>query len=399
MDEREGRRMEELVARLMAEGGYRRGEVRVVRSPLRVCPLGAHIDHQLGKVTGFALDKAVLLAYVPDPCGRVRLRSRDFEGAVEFGLADIGPARPGDWGNYPRGAASVLRAAHGIGVGLDGVVSGPLPIGGLSSSAAVNVAYLLALEAANDLVVDGPANIALAQRIENEYIGLSNGILDQSMILLSRSGALTCLDCQDRAVRHVLGPPGMKFDVIIAYSGVSRALVGTDYNRRVSVCGEAARELLARAALAAPGDPRLRYVPPEVFTAHGGELAPALRRRAAHFFGEMARVETGIAAWGRGDLATIGALMAESGRSSIDNYECGSPHLVTLHTLLNSLPGVYGARFSGAGFGGSALALAHPDARERIVAAFSRAYPQAHPDVRDTYSLHFVGTCDAAGMV
>lgn len=399
MNEHEARRIADLVARLTTEGGYRREEVRVVRSPLRVCPLGAHIDHQLGRVTGFALNRAVLLAYVPDRSGRVRLRSTSFAGTVEFDLDSIGPSVHGDWGNYPRGAAQVLRTDHRIRTGLDGVLSGPLPIGGLSSSAAVDVAYLLALEEANGLELDSFEKIRLAQRIENDYIGLSNGILDQSMILLSRRGALTVLDCESLAVSHVQGQARSQFDVVIAYSGVSRALVGTDYNQRVSQCRAAARRLLELAGLAVPSEPRLRNVPPALFAAHRDQLDPVLARRAAHFFGEMERVGQGIAAWARGDLVAMGRLMAESGESSINNYECGSPHLVTLHHLLNETPGVYGARFSGAGFGGSALALAHPDARERVLASISNHYPREHPDVRDSYSLHFLGTTDAAGLV
>ncbi|MBI5831048.1 MAG: hypothetical protein HZB16_01890 [Armatimonadetes bacterium] len=397
MDPREARRVEALTQRLCAMTRCAPNLVHVVRSPLRICPLGAHVDHQLGRVTGFALDQALLLAYVPDPGGRVRLASDDFPGEVSFDLEAIEPAQPGDWGNYPRGAAQVLRETFGITRGLTGVLGGPMPIGGLSSSAAVDVAYLLALQQANGLSVEPADNVRLAQRIENDYIGLHNGVLDQSMILLSRRGALTCLDCLDGGVTHIPNPMGRRFDLLVVFSGISRSLVGTDYNRRVAECGEAARLLLARAGLPADDASRLRHVPREA--AEVDALPEPLARRARHFFGEMDRVEAGAQAWAAGDLESFGRLMRESGESSIANYECGSPHLVTLHATLNAIPGVWGARFCGAGFGGSAVALAHPDARERIVAVVNRTYPKEHPDVKSSFSLHFVATTDAAEVL
>ena len=397
MDPREARRLEALTQRLCAMTHCAPGLVHVVRSPLRICPLGAHVDHQLGRVTGFALDQALLLAYVPTRDGRVRLASGDFAGEVDFQLDAIGQARPGDWGNYPRGAARVLRDAFGITTGIVGVLGGPMPIGGLSSSAAVDVAYLLALEQANGLEVDPVDNVRLAQRIENDYIGLRNGILDQSMILLSRRGSLTLLDCLEGGVSHIPNPAGHRFDLVVVFSGISRSLVGTDYNQRVSQCQQAARLLLERAGLPADEQSRLRHVPIEA--ADTEALPEPLARRARHYFGEQRRVTEGAAAWAAGDLAAFGALMRESGESSIHNYECGSPHLTSLHATLNAIPGVWGARFCGAGFGGSAVALAHPDARERIVAAVNRTYPKEHPDVKSSFSLHFVATTDAAEVL
>lgn len=390
---REPRRLKEVVHELGERVGSASDEALVVRSPLRVCPLGAHIDHQLGRVTGLTLDEAVLLAFAPRP-GRVRLWSLDFPGEVAFDLDHTDSPRPGDWGNYPRGAAWVMRETFGIRIGFDGVISGPLPIGGLSSSAAVDVAYLLAFQAVNDLIVAPAENVRLAQRIENEYIGLRNGILDQSIILGARQDALTHLDCLDFRLDHIATPPAARFDIVIAYSGLSRSLVSTDYNRRVAECEEAARQLLELAGRPVTEPPKLRHVLPEAFAAHAAKLPGTLRRRAAHYFGEMARVEAGVAAWAAGDLRTVGRLMTESGASSIDNYECGCPHTTTLYEILNSVPGVWGARFAGAGFRGSVLALASPGARERVVAALANEYPRRHPDVANQYRVCF---CAPAG--
>lgn len=392
--ERSGRRLREMTTQLRGWIDAAEGELRVVRSPLRVCPLGAHIDHQLGKVTGVTLDEAVLLVFRPREDSKVTLRSLDFDGEVSFDLDDIGDPVAGEWGNYPKGAAWVMRETYGIRQGLDGVLSGPLPIGGLSSSAAVDVAYLLALQDANGLVVDGVDSIRLAQRIENDYIGLNNGILDQSIILQTRRGALTYLDCLDLTFDFIPAPRQMRFDIVIAFSGLSRALVGTDYNQRVAECQDAARRLLELAGEPVPDDPRLRQVPVASYHQHADALPEKLARRARHFFEEMARVEAGVEAWKRGDLMTLGALMRESGRSSIENYECGSPHLIALYEILNETSGVYGARFSGAGFRGSCVALSDPDKREQILTAVGASYPARHPDVAESYSLHF---CQPSG--
>lgn len=396
--DRETHRIEDVQSQLRARLGGT-GEVYCVRAPLRICPLGAHVDHQLGHVTGCTLDEAVLLAFIPRDDGRVRLWSLDFEGQVEFSLDAIPSAAKGDWGSYPRGCAWALRQAHGIRHGLDGLIAGPLPVGGLSSSAAVDVAYLLALEHANALSLSIAENVVLAQQVENDYIGLNNGILDQSIILGSRSGHLTYLDCLDRRFDHVPTPANAQFDIVVAYSGLSQGLVGTGYNQRVSECLAAARELLELAGLPADHSPTLRSVPPEAFEAFGPRLPEVLRKRAAHFFGEQARVRQGLEAWQVGDLATVGALMTASGRSSIELYECGSPHLITLYELLVAAPGVYGARFSGAGFRGSCLALAEPGARESLCALLAAEYPARHPDVADSYSLHFCQPSGPARML
>ena len=166
-----------------------------MRAPLRISPLGAHIDHQLGVVTGMTIDRSILLAYAPTDDGRVELESLEFTPSATFGVDSVPPFRKGDWANYVRGAVLALQQQHRLGRGLFGVIGGRMPIGGLSSSAAVTVAYLLALEAVNDLIVTERENVEHCRYTENRYIGLNNGILDQSVILHSRHDHLTRIDC------------------------------------------------------------------------------------------------------------------------------------------------------------------------------------------------------------
>jgi galacturonokinase len=356
-------------------------QVRTVFAPYRVCPLGAHIDHQLGRVTAMALDRGVLLAYAPLDQPQARMQSLDFPGETVLRFDDVPPPRPGDWGNYLRGAVCALRERYALRRGLIGLAAGSVSEGGLSSSAAVGVAYLLALEDVNALDVAPIDNVLLDQHIENAYLGLRNGVLDQSAILFSRKDCLTVIDCA--SLEHAIAPRPKAmppFEVLIAFSGLRQPLGGTDYNRRVAECAEAAAALLAAAGR--PGDePVLRRLGAEEYAAFRHVLHGAPARRAAHFFSEMERVARGVEAWRRGDLAAFGRLVTDSGRSSIELYECGAPPLVELYRLLVETEGVYGARFSGAGFRGCCLALVEPSRAEAAARHVREAYAARFPDL------------------
>lgn len=365
-------------------------DIQIVYSPLRISPLGAHVDHQDGLVTGMTLDRVILLAFVPRGDRRVRVKSLNYPQVVDFDLDNVPPKISGDWGNYVRGAVLALEQEHGLRVGMDAIVHGKMPIGGLSSSAAVGVAYLLALEAANELDVTPEENIQLDRYIENEYLGLRNGILDQSVILMSDCDHLTYLDCQSvEFAKFPTSAGNEQFEILVVHSGLTRALTGTDYNKRVGECQQAARMMLEWANELVPETPRLRMVSEEIYAGFGNRLPAPLDRRARHFFTEIRRVRDGVIAWQEGNLEEMGRLIDASGASSIRDYECGCPHLITLYNILHKCPGVYGARFSGGGFRGSCIGLINPAYREEIRSIIDARYPLAHPDVTDSYSIHF----------
>ena len=374
--------------------------IRVVRAPLRICPLGAHIDHQLGQVTGMTIDRALLLAFAPTDAGQVVVESSGFDAPTAFDLAAIPAYQTGDWGNYLRGAVLALQQTCDLTQGLVGMVDGEMPVGGLSSSAAVTIAYLLALEAIHGLPVSAHENIGLVSRTEQGYIGLRNGILDQTSILFSQPNHLTHIDCKDEAIQLLAAPESAdEFGILVIYSGVqSSSLVGTGYNNRVAECQEAAQRLLNYGGQDVQGA-RLRDVNAELFETEGHRLPMPLRRRASHYFGEMARVDQGLAAWSAGDIARFGALISASGESSVTQYECGCPQMITLYDILRSMSGVYGTRFSGAGFRGNSIALIDPARREEIAEAVHRHYPTAHPDIKDDYSIHYCQSAGPAQMV
>jgi galactokinase/galacturonokinase len=382
--------IEKLRNKLADATGCTKDDIHTVYSPLRISPMGAHVDHQDGLVTGMTLDRAVLLSFIPRSDQRVRVQSLNFPGTVEFDLDDVPPKRLRDWGNYVRGAVLALKQHHHLRFGIDAVVQGRMPIGGLSSSAAVGVAYLLAFETANELEISVEENIQLDRHIENVYLGLMNGILDQSIILMSDWAHLTFLDCQSVEFdKYRTAADQDQFEILVVYSGLAQALTGTDYNKRVSECQQAARLLLEWAGEPVPDAPRLRMVPDEAYARFGARLPSPLDRRARHFFTELDRVRKGVIAWQNGDLEEMGRHINESGASSIHNYECGCPHLVTLYNILSQTPGVYGARFSGGGFRGSCIGLINPAYRHEIKAAIDAQYPLVHPDVASSYSVHF----------
>lgn len=364
---------------------------RVVLAPFRICPIGAHVDHQLGIVSGLALENSIIMVFTPNREGRINLESANFADSQSFPLYEF-EQRVYDWSDYARGASMALSRKFSLSTGIDAVLEGDLPIGGLSSSAAVGVAYIMALQDVNDIASTEHDIVELDRIIENDFIGLNNGILDQSVILLSEGGKLLYLDCLDGSHKAVEAGRDMPlFEITVVYSGVRKKLMDTDYNSRVKECEAAAAGLLELSGAMMPsGDsPKLRHVDPVLFDEYGGKMAPELRKRASHYFGECERVNKGIEAWRRGDLDAIGSLMRESGRSSIHNYECGCPPLITLSEIMNDVPGIYGARFSGAGFRGCCISLSDPGCREEISERVSREYTAAHPELADDFSINF----------
>jgi galactokinase len=361
----------------------------VIKVPLRICPLGAHVDHQGGVVTGMTIDRWVLFAATPDPEPLVAVESLEFPGAVEIDLKTQVPPKRGDWGDYARAAVVALALERQLHTGLRGVLSGDLPGAGLSSSAAVLVAYLLALARVNGLELGREGIAALVQRAENDYVGVASGRLDQSIILFAERGCLTRVACSDGTIHQVPYPESAKeFDVLVCYSGLPRGLAGSAFNTRVAECWQAAKILLELNGESPREDTVLSEVSPDVFERFASDLPPRLRLRATHYFGEQQRVRDGVEAWRQGDIEGFGSLMTASGASSIHNYESGTVELITLYELLRDMPEVFGARFSGGGFGGSCVALIERGAGGRVIEAVGRGYASVHPKAAARASFH-----------
>lgn len=371
-------------------------------SPYRVCPLGAHVDHQHGLVTGFAFDMGVDLWFEPTDDGIVRLKSETFEGDVEFDITQPTRVKEGNWGDYARGAKYALKKRFTLKRGIEGTIKGSLPIGGLSSSAAVLIAYVMAMAKANNIELSKMEIIKIASQAEREYIGLTNGILDQACIALGEKDSLLFLDTDTEQYRIIRKNPRMpEFELAIIFSGLTRSLVSSDYNLRVAECKTAAWNMMAYTGMPLKGLDKtyLRDIPKETYDLTKDKMPPRFARRAEHFYSEYKRVRKGVTAWETGNLKLFGQLSFESCESSIKNYECGSEELIAIYNIMRQTEGIYGGRFSGAGFKGACIALVDPSKKEDIRQRITEEYLRMFPEYTDSFEIHFCKTDDGARFV
>jgi len=376
---------------------YHRAPDALAFCPYRICPLGAHIDHQFGKINGMAINKGIHLAYSAKQNGVVELASVNFPKRAQFHVSSIPGKKVGDWADHLRGAAKMLAAKYPLRIGLCGVIEGSLPIGGLSSSAAVIIVFLSALCKLNNIRLGEWELIMMAKAAENEYVGVNCGKLDQSCEVLCRKDQLLYLDNKDDSYELIPMNAGMKpYKIAVFFSGLERSLANSQYNARQDECKAAAYALKAYAGMPYEQirDTRLRDVPVSVYEQYGNRLPEAWRRRAEHYYTEMARAEAGAEAWRRGDLDEYGKLVFESGYSSIHNYESGSEELKTLYEIMHRTDGVYGGRFSGAGFKGCCMALIDPAYAQSIEEKVTDAYLKAYPKLEGKYSFHLCESSD-----
>jgi galactokinase len=388
-----GQQKQELIDVFSYERGIEPQQVSVIASPYRICPLGAHIDHQGGPVLGMTINACTLMAFCQSSEPTVKLKSKNYPGKVSFDLHDIGESTGSFWGVYPRAAALALKERHALNKGIVGLLDGMLPGCGLSSSASVLLAYIHGLAAANGLRLAPWEYVQLTRRAENKYIGLNNGILDQSSIVFGRKSHLLHIDTIEQRVTELADQCGEEhYRFIVAYSGYSRELTTSGYNSRVDECRRAARSLCRLAG--APEADVLSAVEPSAFERFSGELEAPIRRRAAHFFSESKRVADGLQAWRSGDIKHFGRLMNESCTSSIEQYECGVPAVCDLQQIVSSADGVYGSRFMGGGFGGCVVGLVKASHAAVAAEDIQATYRQLHPEVAKQAAVYLARSDD-----
>lgn len=393
----------EQLSNFLLEESFNSEDIRAVRSPLRICPLGAHSDHQDGYVTGITLDSSVDMIYSPTEDGYVHIKSLDFPDKEYFHVNHDSDYIPGFWGNYIRGSVMALRQDFVLKKGLKAIVSGKLPIGGLSSSAAVTTAYLMALCDVNNIELSKMELIKYSHWVETKFIGLKNGILDQSANILSTKDHLMVMDCKTHEYELIKkGFTMPDFEVVVVYSGITKQLISTDFNNRTDemrVAGWLLQELSGIEYTASLSDVKLRDVPVEVYEKYKEKLPARFRRRATHFYSEQERVKQGTKAWALGDMKTFGELMFESGESSFYQYESGIPEMMTIYSILRHCEGVYGARPSGAGYRGAVIGLIDPAYKNHIKAVIDEEYTRRHPEYKNSYAVNFTKTSDGASLV
>lgn len=369
--------------------------------PYRISPLGAHIDHQNGIINGLAIDKGISIVYSPKMNGIVELTSVNFEKRAQFHVNSVPELRQNDWADHLRGATIQLAKKYKLNIGLSAVIEGSLPIGGLSSSAAVIIVFLTALAKVNNISLGQWEVINMAKLAENEYVGVNCGKLDQSCEVLCKKDHLLYLDCKDDAYELIEKNPLMPdFKIAIFFSGLERSLSNSKYNLRQDECKAAAYSLLAYADkdYGKFKDTRLRDVDEEIYREYRDKLPSNFRKRADHFYAEINRARKGAQYWRDGDLKEYGRLVFESGLSSINNYECGCPELIRLYEIMTQTEGIYGGRFSGAGFKGCCMALIDPAYAESIENKVTEEYLKSFPELKGKYSFHLCESADGVKL-
>lgn len=338
------------------------------RAPGRVNLIGEHTDYNDGFVLPIAIDRAVWIAARERDDQSVRMLSLDFGNTrSEFSLAaPISRDDENAWSNYVRGVAWALQQRGAKLGGVDLAIHGDVPRGsGLSSSAALEVcAATMFVEMAN-LQIEKIEVARLCQQAENDFVGVKCGIMDQFVSTLAQENHALLIDCRDLAYQNVLLPRGVT--IVVCDTMKRRGLVDSAYNTRRAECEHAAKFFGVKA---------LRDVTLEEFTKRAYALPPVVAKRARHVITENARVLQAVDAAKRNDLEKLGALMNASHASLRDDYQVSCAELDTMVEIARAQPGCFGARLTGAGFGGCTVNLVADDAAEAFCANVAREYQQ-----------------------
>jgi galactokinase len=344
----------------------------VARAPGRVNLIGEHTDYNDGFVLPIALTQATRVAVAARADSRAQVVSSGMERRASWPVEDWHASGAPRWTAYVAGVAALLRKRGARLAGFDLLVESDVPIGGgLSSSAALEVAAALALSALCGEALEATELIDLCRAAEHEFAGVPCGLMDQTVSLLGRAGHALLLDCRSRAFEHIPVATGTQQFVVVD-SNVRHELAAGEYARRQAECERA----VAYFQRLNPAVRALRDVPLESVRAQALQMDPLLAARALHVVSEIRRTQAAAEALRRGELAEFGRLMSESHRSLRDDYEVSCDELDELVRIALDVPGALGARMTGGGFGGCIVALipaaALPELRARVEQRYDR---------------------------
>lgn len=384
--ERSGRILDEVRARFLREFGD--GGQRAFFAPGRINLVGAHLDYNGGDVLPMAVDRGIYAVARTNDLGRIRLRSTDQELAVDVVVGEVRDrTRPEwGWGGYPLGVWHSFEARTGIRQGIDLVFGGNLPMAsGLSSSAAIEVVTALALDGLHRTGFDRQTLALLAHRAETGFVGVRCGIMDQFASALARAGHVLLLHCAGPRYEHVPFDPSA-CEVLVMDTMKPRSLSKSHFNQRVAQCAQA-HEILRMQVRDLPH--LADYSESDVEAARDA-MTEATYQRARHVVTEMGRIAAGVAALRVGDYATLGKCLDASHRSTATDYDVSCAELDVMTDLARACEGVFGARLTGAGFGGCAIALIRPGLAEQVAAQVGPAFARRF-GVRPTFDLLRIG--------
>ncbi len=350
---------------------YHEAPAVIVRAPGRVNLIGEHTDYNDGFVFPMAIDRAAWIALRPRSDAKVVATSLDFHETKEFDLgalkAAFGAAKQDGWLEYLKGTAWALQDAGFTLKGWEGIVAGDVPIGaGLSSSAALEMATARAFAAVSNLEWKPAPMALLGQKAENKWVGVNCGIMDQLISAAGVAGSALLIDCRSLETRPAPLPKGTV--IVVLDTMTRRGLVDSAYNERRAQCEAAARHFDVKA---------LRDVTSQQLEARAKELDPTTLKRARHVVTEDERTLQAAEVMGRGDAAALGRLMNASQESLRHDFEVTNDGLNVMVECARHAPGCYGARMTGAGFGGCAVALVAADQAETFVTQVTAAYRKA----------------------
>ena len=341
----------------------------VVRAPGRVNLIGEHTDYNDGFVLPLAIDRAIWIALRPRPDQMVHIHSLDYDETAVFTLSSF--TKESGWAEYIKGVAWSLHESGYPLKGWEGVMVGNVPKGaGLSSSAALELAAARAFQALSGWEWQPAIMAQLCQKAENEWVGVNCGIMDQMVIAAAIANHALLIDCrslQSEPVPLPFTPTGGKTAVLILDTNTRRGLVDSAYNQRRQQC-EAAAAFFKVAAL--------RDVTLDQLQQAATQLDSLTHRRARHVITENERTLAAAQAMHNGNASRLGQLMNESHLSLRDDFDVSSPELNHIVELAQAQPGCYGARMTGAGFGGCAVALVDKNMANAIETAVATAYHQ-----------------------
>ena len=339
----------------------------IVRAPGRVNLIGEHTDYNDGFVFPLAIDRAAYIALRPRADGRVLAISLDMDDRREFALGDLRSPIEVEWIDYLIGVAWVLQERGYPPRGWEGVVGGDVPIGsGLSSSAALELAVARAFYCVSDFDWDAKAMALACQTAENEWLGVNCGIMDQMISAAGLQDRALLIDCRSLETESAPLPSGSA--VVILDTGTRRGLVDSAYNERRQQCEAAARHFDL---------PALRDIDSATFAERAHELDVLSRKRARHVIHENERTLRARDAMNAGDAVALGKLMIESHISLRDDFEVSSPALDAIVDCAKADESCFGARMTGAGFGGCAVALVQAESAKDFVERVSNCYLEA----------------------
>ncbi|MHC4173152.1 MAG: galactokinase [Planctomycetota bacterium] len=377
---------------------------RIRRTSSRFCLGVEHGDYNGTELFGVATDRFIWMAYKPNGTGKVRLFSGNFpdDGTIEFELGRVpepkSPEIAETWGRFPYGVDFILRReGYKLTQGIDGVIYGNIPGGGMSRSASLSLNLILSLFDANGFEVEDKIKIVdLAQAVENDYIGSPCGKLDQTMILFGREGMGTYYNPKDRSVDYApIGAGAADFRIVVLDTGTDRpGLEKSTYAIRRAEC-EQFTAMLQKAGydVSCLADVKDQTIYEKIMSQFG-KSHPDLCDRLKYIFVAQKRFYKMLEAWKAGDVETVGQIFRQDGIGLRDDYKISGPELETMCDIARTVPGVLGERMLGGGDKGASGALVRAQSIEAVKQVVDTAYRRSCPEFAEKYSVHVCKVVD-----